>query len=171
METPADLFKDYEATDTAESPETPEFPAIKINQVTSIPQEAFPAIEIEAATSISEAAFLENPSVEENEGKESGGAEAVEITAMQTEGEGEGESQQVEDKEQEPVNEVEEDHHGIGGLIKRELEEGDDVPNRDNTDSDAEMDPEIAAALKVNYFPGNILRDQFCFRPRCWRPN
>lgn len=81
----------------------------------------------------------------------------MEITAIQTEGEGEGESQQVEDKEQEPVNEVEEDQHGIGGLIKRELEEGDDVPNRDNTDSDAdEVDPEIAAALKVNYFPRNI---------------
>ena len=163
METPADdtadLFKDYQAVGTAESddglapesPETPEFPAIKINQVTSIPQEAFPAIEIEGATSISEASFLENPSVEENEGEESGGAEAVEITAMQTEEEVE--SQQVEDKEQEPVNEVEEDHHAIGGLIKRELEEGDDVPNRDNTDSDAEIDPEIAAALKVNYFP------------------
>ena len=153
METPvddtADLFKDYEATTLAESeslspesPETPECPAIKINQVTSIPQEDFPAIEIEGATSISEAAFLENPSVEENEGEESGGgAEAVEITALQTEG----------DKEQEPVNEVEEDHQEIAGLIKRELEEGDDLPNRDDTESDVEMDPEIAAALKVNY--------------------
>ena len=153
MESPADdtadLFKDYEVADptesdgdglTPESPETPEFPAIKINQVTSIPQEDFPAIAIEGATSISEAAFLENPSVEENEGEESGGAEAVEITAMQT---------YAGDKEQEPVNEVEEDHPGIGGLIKRELEEGDDVPNRDNTDSEAEMDPDIAAALKV----------------------
>ena len=152
METPvddtADLFKDYEATTLAESeslspesPETPECPAIKINQVTSIPQEDFPAIEIEGATSISEAAFLENPSVEENEGEESGVAEAVEITAMQTEG----------DKEQEPVNEVEEDHQEVAGLIKRELEMGDDLPNRDDTESDVEMDPEIAGALKVNY--------------------
>ena len=162
METPADvvadLFKDYEAADTAEneglaleSHQTPEFPAIKINQVTSIPQEDFPAIEIEGATSISEAAFLENHSIEENEG-EGSGAEAVEITAMQTEVE---EAQQVEEKEQEAVNEVEEDHHGIGGLIKRELEEGDDVPNRDNTDFDSEMDPDIAAALKVNEFERN----------------
>ena len=164
METPADvvadLFKDYEAADTAEneglaleSHQTPEFPAIKINQVTSIPQEDFPAIEIEEATSISEAAFLENPSIEENEG-EGSGAEAVEITAMQTEGE---DAQQVEEKEQEAVNEVEEDHPGIGGLIKRELEEGDDVPNRDNTDFDSEMDPDIAAALKVNEFDRNVL--------------
>ena len=163
METPADvvadLFKDYEAADTAEneglaleSHQTPEFPAIKINQVTSIPQEDFPAIEIEGATSISEAAFLENHSIEENEG-EGSGAEAVEITAMQTEVE---EAQQVEEKEQEAVNEVEEDHHGIGGLIKRELEEGDDVPNRDNTDFDSEMDPDIAAALKVNEFDRNV---------------
>ena len=162
METPADvvadLFKDYEAADTAEneglaleSHQTPEFPAIKINQVTSIPQEDFPAIEIEGATSISEAAFLENHSIEENEG-EGSGAEAVEITAMQTEVE---EAQQVEEKEQEAVNEVEEDHHGIGGLIKRELEEGDVVPNRDNTDFDSEMDPDIAAALKVNEFERN----------------
>ena len=162
METPAgdtiDLFKDYDATETAESenpspesPETPEFPAIKINQVTSIAQEDFPAIEIEGATTISEAAFLDNPSVQEN-GEEKSGAEAVEITAMQTE----------EESQQEPVNEVEEDHHGIGGLIKRELEEGDDVPNRDNTDSDAEMDPEIAAALQVkNYSAGNVLRISF----------
>ena len=103
----------------------------------------------------------------DDEGEESGGAEAVEITALQTEGE----AQQGEDKEQEPVNEVDEDHHGIGGLIKTELEEGDDVPNRDNTESDAEMDPDIAAALKVNYFPRNFLTDQFCLRPRCWRPN
>ena len=71
----------------------------------------------------------------------------MEITALQTEGE----AQQGEDKEQEPVNEVEEDHQEIAGLIKRELEVGDDLPNRDDTESDVEMDPEIAAALKVNY--------------------
>ena len=167
METPADvvadLFKDYEAADTAEneglaleSHQTPEFPAIKINQVTSIPQEDFPAIEIEGATSISEAAFLENHSIEENEG-EGSGAEAVEITAMQTEVE---EAQQVEEKEQEAVNEVEEDHVGCGEVVKRELEEGDDGPNedpnRDNTDSDQEMDPEVAAALKVSCIKDQI---------------
>lgn len=164
-----DLFKDYDVTETAESEspspesaETPEFPAIKINQVTSIAQEDFPAIEIEGATSISEDAFQESPSEEGNEGEESR-EETVEITAMQTE----------EDKEQEPVNEVEENHQRVGGLIKREMEEGDDVPNRDNTDSDAEMDPEIAAALQVkNYFArSDLLSDQFCFRPLCWRPN
>ena len=160
-----DLFKDYDITETvsgAEAEKASVFPSIKINAVPSIPQEQFPAIEIEGATSISEDAFQESPTEEGNEGEESR-EETVEITAMQTE----------EDKEQEPVNEVEEDHQRVGGLIKRELEEGDDVPNRDNTDSDAEMDPEIAAALQVkNYFSrSDLLSGQFCFRPLCWRPN
>ena len=144
-----DLFKDYDITETvsgAEAEEASEFPSIKINAVTSIPQEQFPAIEIEGATSISEAAFLEKTSPS-HEG-EASDTEAVEITALRTEYEDE-----TEDKEQEPVNEMEEDHDSGSGVVKREVELGDDGPNedpnRDNTDSDPEMDPEIAAALKV----------------------
>ena len=149
-----DLFKDYDITETvsgAEAEEASEFPSIKINAVTSIPQEQFPAIEIEGATSISEAAFLEKTSPS-HEG-EASDTEAVEITALRTEYEDETEDKEQE-QEQEPVNEMEEDHESVGGLVKREVELGDDGPNedpnRDNTDSDPEMDPEIAAALKVS---------------------
>ena len=148
-----DLFKDYDITETvsgAEAEEASEFPSIKINAVTSIPQEQFPAIEIEGATSISEAAFLEKTSPS-HEG-EASDTEAVEITALRTEYEDETEDKEQE-QEQEPVNEMEEDHDSGSGVVKREVELGDDGPNedpnRDNTDSDPEMDPEIAAALKV----------------------
>ena len=149
-----DLFKDYDITETvsgAEAEEASEFPSIKINAVTSIPQEQFPAIEIEGATSISEAAFLEKTSPS-HEG-EASDTEAVEITALRTEYEDETEDKEQE-QEQEPVNEMEEDHDSGSGVVKREVELGDDGPNedpnRDNTDSDPEMDPEIAAALKVS---------------------
>ena len=152
-----DLFKDYDITETvsgAEAEEASEFPSIKINAVTSIPQEQFPAIEIEGATSISEAAFLEKTSPS-HEG-EASDTEAVEITALRTEYEDETEDKELEqeqEQEQEPVNEMEEDHDSGSGVVKREVELGDDGPNedpnRDNTDSDPEMDPEIAAALKV----------------------
>ena len=148
-----DLFKDYDITETvsgAEAEEASEFPSIKINAVTSIPQEQFPAIEIEGATSISEAAFLEKTSPS-HEG-EASDTEAVEITALRTEYEDETEDKEQE-QEQEPVNEMEEDNDSGSGVVKREVELGDDGPNedpnRDNTDSDQEMDPEIAAALKV----------------------
>ena len=173
MEVPVDnsedLFKDYDVTENSrEYEEAPEFPSIKINAVTSIPQEEFPAIEIGGTTSISEAAFMEDPSHgnEEDECM----TEAVEITAMETEDVKE-EAEEDLLKEQEPVNEVEEDHEEGCGVVKREFEEGDDGPNedpnRDNTDSDPENDPEIAAALKVDNFVSNYLGYNVEFRPHC----
>ena len=158
MEAPVDnsedLFKDYDVTETDDSGEYEEgqgCPSIKINAVTSIPQEEFPALEIKEATSISEAAFIDDPSQGDEE--DYCMIEAVEITAMESEV---AEKEEALLKEQEPVNEVEEDQEEGSAVVKRESDEGDDGPNedpnRENTDSDTEIDPEIAAALKVDNF-------------------
>ena len=173
MEAPVDntedLFKDYDVTETDNSGEYEEgqgFPSIKINAVTSIPQEEFPALEIRGATSITEAAFMDDPSNGDEE--DDCMTEAVEITAMESEV---AEEEEALLKEQEPVNEVEEDQEEGSVVVKRESDEGDDGPNedpnRDNTDSDTEIDPEIAAALKVDNFAYYHLCN-YQFRPLCW---